>query len=230
MKILIIIPAYNEEKNIEKVINNLEKNYSQYDYIVVNDGSKDSTADICIKRGYPLLNLPINLGLAGAVQAGMRYAIKMGYDAAIQFDGDGQHRPEYIKSLITKMQDTNAGIVIGSRFVNVKKERTLRMFGSRIISSIIKISTGVKITDPTSGMRLFNKTIIKKFAFELNYGPEPDTISYLIKKGIIVEEVQVSMDERTAGESYLNLARSIKYMMLMSFSIAFVQLFRKGLN
>lgn len=228
MKVLIIVPAYNEQDNIQRVIDNLIENYSQYDYLVVNDGSRDATAEICRNKGYNLLDLPVNLGLSEAVQAGMRYAIKNNYDAAIQFDGDGQHNPEYIEELIYIMEQEKADIVMGSRYLTHKKEHTLRMLGSDILSFIIKISTGISITDPTSGMRLFNRKMLNEFAYDMNYGPEPDTVSYLIKKGVRVKEVQVSMNERIAGESYLNLRRSIKYMMLMSFSILFIQRFRRG--
>lgn len=228
MKILIIIPAYNEELNIERVVDNLINNYPEYDYIVVNDGSKDSTAEICRKKGYNLLDLPINLGLTGAVQAGMKYALKYGYDAAVQFDGDGQHRPEFIKDLAKEIEEDRADIAIGSRFVTEKKPHSLRMLGSNIISFFIKITTGKRVNDPTSGMRLFSRSIIKEYAHDINYAPEPDTISYLIKTGARVKEVQVVMDDRIAGESYLNLAKSMKYMMLMSFSIVFIQAFRKG--
>lgn len=208
-------------------MDNLIKNYPQYDYIVVNDGSKDSTAAICRRRGYQLIDLPINLGLSGAVQTGIRYAIKNGYDAAVQFDGDGQHRPEYIKALADKIENENVQVAIGSRFVTEKKEHSLRMLGSCILSSMIRLSTGKKIQDPTSGMRMFGKEVLYEFAYDMNYGPEPDTISYLIKQGKKVEEIQVTMDERIAGESYLNLVRSIKYMIYMSFSIIFIQGFRR---
>ena len=227
MKILIIIPAYNEELNIARVVDNLIKNYPQYDYIVINDGSRDSTAAICRRNGYQLIDLPINLGLSGAVQTGIRYAIKNGYDAAVQFDGDGQHRPEYIAALADKIQNESVQVAIGSRFVTEKKERSLRMLGSSILSLMIRLSTGKKIQDPTSGMRMFGREVLYEFAYDMNYGPEPDTISYLIKQGVKVEEVQVAMDERTAGESYLNLVRSIKYMIYMSFSIIFIQGFRR---
>ena len=227
MKILIMIPAYNEELNIERVVNNLIENYPQYDYVVINDGSKDDTAKICKEKGFHLIDLPINLGLSGAVQAGMRYAWQNGYDAAIQIDGDGQHRPEYIERLAEELDKDNAQIVIGSRFVTQKKPHSLRMLGSNVISVFIKLSTGFRLNDPTSGMRMFNRDIIKEFALNINYGPEPDTISYLIKKGVRVKEVQVQMDERVAGESYLNITRSMKYMILMSFSILFIQGFRK---
>ena len=222
-----MIPAYNEELNIERVVNNLIENYPQYDYVVINDGSKDDTAKICREKGFHLIDLPINLGLSGAVQAGMRYAWQNGYDAAIQIDGDGQHRPEFIEKLAEELDKDNAQIVIGSRFVTQKKPHSLRMLGSNVISAFIKLSTGFRLNDPTSGMRMFNRDIIKEFALNINYGPEPDTISYLIKKGVRVKEVQVQMDERVAGESYLNMTRSMKYMILMSFSILFIQGFRK---
>lgn len=228
MRCLVIIPAYNEGENIKRVVENLIVNYPQYDYVVVNDGSKDKTAEICRDENYNFLDLPMNLGLSGAVQAGMKYAVHNGYNAVLQFDGDGQHKAEYIEVLEKEMLDGNADIVIGSRFVSEKKPRTLRMFGSRVISSIIQLTTGQRITDPTSGMRLFGKKVLHEFAENMNYGPEPDTISYLIKKKHIrVKEVQVEMDERTAGESYLNLIRSIEYMILQCFSIIFIQQFRK---
>lgn len=226
MKVLIIIPAYNEEENIEKVVENLKLNYKMFDYIVVNDGSKDRTAEICKDRGYNLIDLPINLGLAAAFQTGVKYAYRHHYDCAIQFDADGQHRAEYIEKLVAKIEE-GYDIAIGSRFVEKKKEKSLRMIGSRVISGVIKITTGFRLNDPTSGMRMLNQRMIKEFALNLNYGPEPDTISYLYKKGCKITEVQVEMDERTAGESYLNLKRSIIYMMRMTMSILFVQSFRK---
>lgn len=226
MRILIIIPAYNEEGNIERVVNHLIQNYPQFDYVVVNDGSKDSTAEICKRNNYNLLNQPINLGLAGAFQTGMKYACQMGYDAAIQFDGDGQHRPEYIAEMAQKIEEGN-DIVIGSRFVTEEKPSSLRMLGSNIIEGLIKFTTGKVIKDPTSGMRMFNQKMIKLLAENLNMGPEPDTVAYLVKCGAKVEEIQVKMDERIAGESYLNLSRSAKYMLTMSISILLVSFFRK---
>ncbi len=226
MKTLIIIPAYNEEGNIERVVNHLIDNYPQFDYVVVNDGSKDSTAEICIKNNYNLLNQPINLGLAGAFQTGMKYAYEKGYDVAIQFDGDGQHRPEFIETMVKEIEN-GFDIVIGSRFVTENKDSTLRMFGSNIIERLIKLVTGKTIKDPTSGMRMFNKKMIKILAGNLNMGPEPDTLTYLMKCGAKVKEIQVTMDERIAGESYLNLSRSAKYMLTMCSSILLITCFRK---
>ena len=226
MKCLVIIPAYNEEENIVRVVENLKNNYPMYDYIVINDGSSDSTAKICRKNGYELVDLPVNLGLAGAFQTGLKYAYRNGYDYAIQFDADGQHRPEFIGSMLDKIQE-GYDIVIGSRFVTEKKPHSLRMLGSNLISMAMKLTTGRRVKDPTSGMRMFNKKMIAEFALNLNYGPEPDTISYLLKQGATIAEVQVEMDERIAGESYLNLTKSMMYMLRMLLSILLIQNFRK---
>ncbi len=225
-KLLIVIPAYNEEANIEKVVGNLAKNYPQYDYVVVNDGSRDHTAAICRANGFRLIDLPVNLGLAGAFQTGLRYAAENGYDCAIQLDADGQHKPEYIAPMLEALED-GADIVIGSRFLTVKKPKTLRMLGSYIISWAIRLTTGRAICDPTSGMRMFNRAMVEEFAQNLNYGPEPDTISYLIKNGAVVKEVQVKMGERTAGQSYLTFYKSVQYMVKMAISILLIQWFRK---
>ena len=224
-KLLIIIPAYNEEASIVRVVDDLIQNYPQYDYIVVNDGSRDKTAAICRAHGYHLIDLPVNLGLAGAFQTGLRYAAENGYDCAIQLDADGQHLPRYIAPMLEKLED-GADIVIGSRFITVLKPRTLRMVGSYLISWAIRLTTGRAICDPTSGMRLFNRRLLEEFAQNPNYGPEPDTISYLIKNGATVAEVQVEMAERIAGESYLNMTNAIKYMIRMGFSIILIQWFR----
>ena len=192
----------------------------------MNDGSKDRTADICRQNGYELLNLPINLGLAGAFQAGLKYAYLKGYSYAIQFDADGQHRPEFIEPMLERIKQ-GYDIVIGSRFVNMKKGNSLRMVGSKMITVAIKMTTGIRVSDPTSGMRMFSRNMIKEFAQNLNYGPEPDTVSYLLKNGAKISEVPVRMEERQAGESYLNMANSGKYMIKMLISILFVQNFRK---
>lgn len=226
MKCLVIIPAYNEEENIVRVVENLKENYPMYDYVVINDGSADDTARICRKKGYELVDLPVNLGLAGAFQTGLKYAYRKGYDYAIQFDADGQHRAEYIAPMLEKIKE-GYDIVIGSRFVTQKKPHSMRMLGSRLISVATRLTTGKKVKDPTSGMRMFNKKMIAEFALNLNYGPEPDTISYLLKQGATIAEVQVQMDERVAGESYLNVTKSMMYMLRMLLSILFIQNFRK---
>ena len=225
MKCLVIIPAYNEEENIVRVVENLKNNYPMYDYIVINDGSADGTARICRERGYELVDLPVNLGLAGAFQTGLKYAYRKGYDYAIQFDADGQHRPEFIGPMLEKIRE-GYDIVIGSRFVTEKKPHSMRMLGSNLISAAMKLTTGRRVKDPTSGMRMFNKKMIAEFALNLNYGPEPDTVSYLLKQGATIAEVQVEMDERIAGESYLNMTKAMMYMLRMLLSILFIQNFR----
>lgn len=224
--VLIIIPAYNEEANIERVVENVISCCPDYDYIVVNDGSADHTGRICRERGYHLIDLPVNLGLAGAFQAGLKYAYRKHYACAIQYDADGQHQAVYIHRIYEEMQK-GYDIVIGSRFVEQKKPRSLRMLGSNLISLAMYLTTGQRILDPTSGMRMFNRKMIREFARGLNYGPEPDTLSYLIKNGATVSEVQVTMKERIAGESYLKLGTSVNYMARMLTSILLIQSFRK---
>lgn len=228
MKILIIIPAYNEAENIERVVDNLIENYPQYDYVIINDGSTDDTRKICARRGYNLLDLPINVGLSGAIKSGMRYANYYGYDYVLQLDGDGQHDPMYIKDLQTCMEQTGADIVIGSRFKTERKPLNSRMIGSQLITTAIFLTTkGKYIGDVTSGMRLFNKKMIKRFGYDMHYSPEPDTLAYLLNCGVKIEEVQVQMHERIAGVSYLNFKNSIWYMMKMMFSIFLFQWVRK---
>ncbi|MGT2964621.1 glycosyltransferase family 2 protein [Streptococcus acidominimus] len=224
--VLIIIPAYNEEGTIEQVVGNLIANYPEYDYVIINDGSKDRTSEICHQCGFTIIDLPVNLGLAGAFQTGLRYAYEHHYKKAVQFDADGQHLPEYIEALDRKM-DEGYDLVIGSRFVKEKRENSLRMLGNSLISAAIKLTTGRTINDPTSGMRMFSEGLIKEFALNVNYGPEPDTVSYLIRNGARVAEEQVYMQERQAGESYLTLSRSIHYMTHMFVSILLIQNFRK---
>ena len=225
LRTLLIIPAYNEEECIERVVDQLRSEYPQYDYVVVDDGSRDRTAAICRERGYRFLELPLNLGLAGAFQAGIKYAQREGYDCAIQFDADGQHLPEYLDALVAGLEDYD--IVIGSRFVTEKKPFSARMLGSFLIGGILRLTTGKKIKDPTSGMRLFGEKAIRALAETADYGPEPDTVAHLIRSGARITEVQVTMKDRMAGESYLSFGRSIRYMAHMCLSIMFIQFCRK---
>ena len=226
MKVLIIIPAYNEELNIEKTVNDV-KNNKEYDYVVVNDCSKDNTKKVCEKNEFNMISLPVNYGLTSGIQIGMKYAYENNYDIAIQFDGDGQHQAKYLKDLVEKIEKENCDIAIGSRFEKEKKPHSMRMLGSNIIQFAIKLVTGKRITDPTSGMRAYNKKAIKEFITNTSLTPEPDTIVYMIKKGLNVQEVQVEMKEREFGESYLNTFKSIEYMLSMMFSIVFIRAFTK---
>lgn len=227
MKLLIIVPAYNEGENIIRVVEELVSHYPQYDYVVVNDGSLDDTAAKCRQKNYKMVDLPINIGLSGAFRAGMKYAAYNDYDYAIQLDGDGQHNPGFIAGMLALAQAEDVDLVLGSRFVQEKKPFSPRMIGNTLLGICIRLTTGKKIHDSTSGMRLYNRRMIQKLAVSIDCGPEPDTVAYLIRCGAKVDEYQVQMNERIAGESYLNFTQSIKYMFRMCTSILIMQWFRK---
>lgn len=226
MKTLIVIPAYNEALNIVKTVNDIKQNAPYIDYVVVNDGSKDNTLEVLKEHNFNYIDGFCNLGLFGAVQTGFKLALLNDYDIVIQFDGDGQHSAKYIQPLINEIKKGN-DIVIGSRFVTEKKPFTARMLGSRLIAFSIRLMTGKKITDPTSGFRAYNRACIKDYANDMNNPPEPDTLVYMLRKKRKIKEVQVQMSEREFGESYLNLMNTIKYMSRMMVSIFLIQPFRK---
>lgn len=223
---LVAIPAYNEEECIESTVNELRKVAPQLDFIVINDGSKDKTLDICRELHCDVIDMPINCGLTIGFQTAARYAVTHGYDYMIQFDADGQHRPEYLRSLIEKACIENADIVIGSRFLTVRKEVSARMIGSRLITFLIKCLTGKRISDPTSGFRLFKHNILEKYCSDSSLNPEPESIALFLKQGFSVAEVQVEMRERQGGESYLNPWKSVQYMARVFITLLFVQWFR----
>lgn len=226
IKILIIIPAYNEALNIKNTIEDIEENAPGADYIVINDGSKDDTLEKLNLYNFHYINGFQNQGLFGAVQTGFKWALYNDYDVAIQFDGDGQHSAIYIKDLVKAIEEGN-NISIGSRYVNEKKPITARMLGSRLITFAIKVMTGKKVNDPTSGFRAYDRSCIKLYADDINNPPEPDTLVYMLKNGKKIKEVQVTMSEREFGESYLNPINSIKYMVTQLISIFLIQSFRK---
>ena len=221
LKLLVIIPAYNEELNLEKLVNEIITR--GYDYIVINDCSTDGTAELLENHSYCYLDLPINMGIAGVTQIGFKYAKDNNYDAAIVIDGDGQHLPEYISVLSGKL--TNGyDYVIGSRFLEKEKPWSMRMLGSRLITVLIKLTTGTRISDPTSGMRMMGKKVISDFAENLNFIAEPDAVAYLINEKYRVTEVQVEMKDREFGVSYfVSPFKSIKFMLKVLVSILFVQ-------
>lgn len=228
MSTLVIIPAFNEEASIVSTVTELLSHQGDFDYVIVNDGSRDETAALCREHGFNFIDLPANLGLTGAFQTGMKYAYRHGFDRAIQFDADGQHAPQYIEALEVRMEKTGADIVIGSRFVDTPKPRSLRMVGSNLISMLIRLTTGASINDPTSGMRLYNNRAIKLFATRDDLTPEPETLAFLIKRlGVNVVEEQVSMRDRMAGESYLTASKAISYMANACSSILFALWFRR---
>lgn len=232
MKILVIIPAFNEEKSILSVANQVS---GCYDYIIINDASTDGTARICRENGLHVINLRNNLGIGGAMQTGYKYALKNEYDIAVQFDGDGQHMASEITKLIEKMGE--ADIVIGSRWCSTRSgdarfrgddgegSTKLRRVGIGFFTWLIKVLTGEKITDPTSGFRAINKKVIEVFAnkYPSDY-PEPETIILLAKNKYKIEEVSVEMRERISGKSSINWVQSIYYM----FKVTIACLFARG--
>lgn len=227
MKVLIIVPAYNEAKNLIHVIEHLKHICPQYDYIIVNDGSTDGTKEICRENGYPVINHPVNRGLTETIRTGMKYALENGYEMALQFDADGQHLPEYIACMIQCMKEKNCDIVIASRFLGTGMPVRMRTVGGKMISAAIWMTAGKYLTDPTSGMRLYRRNIIRLFAENTDFRPEPDTIAYLIRMGAHVQEVKVEMKERKTGQSYLTPVNASKYMIQVLSSILFFQWLRE---
>ena len=222
MKVLIIIPAYNEAGSIERVVNNIIQNYPQYDYVIVNDGSTDNTEDICIKKHYNLISLPLNLGIGGAVQTGYRYALKNNYDIAIQMDGDGQHDIAYVEKLIQPIEKEEAEITIGSRFIDKEgfQSTSSRRLGISLLSLLIQCVCFVKIRDVTSGYRAVNKRFINIYAKNYpNDYPEPEAIVAAVMNRGKIKEIPVIMQERMSGVSSINVTKSIYYMIKVTLAI-----------
>lgn len=221
-KVLLIIPAYNESENIVTVVNHIVTDYPQYDYVVVNDGSSDNTATICKEHHFEMLDLPINLGIGGAVQMGYRYAWKNNYDIAVQIDGDGQHDVSYLKRVIEPIEKEEADIVVGSRFIEKEgfQSSKARRIGIYLISTLIKICTGVRVYDVTSGFRAVNRKYIDIYKNDYpNDYPEPEAIVVASLNGAKIQEVPVVMKERESGKSSINLGKSIYYMIKVTLAI-----------
>jgi len=221
-KPLIIIPAYKEAENIERVVDNIIENFSQYDYIIINDGSKDNTREICQKRGYRFLDLPINLGIGGAVQTGYKYAERNGYSIAIQIDGDGQHDVAQLSKVIEPLEKGEADIAIGSRFLEKEgfQSSSVRRFGIRFLSGLIWICTGKKILDVTSGYRAVNRRFIEIYAenYPSDY-PEPEAIVAAVMHRGKIKEIPVVMQERQGGTSSIHAWKSVYYMIKVSLAV-----------
>ena len=233
-KILIIIPAYNEEKAILKTVKTIEeynkKNKTDYDYVVINDGSKDNTRKVLEDNKLKHINLICNLGIGGAVQTGYKYALENNYDIAVQFDGDGQHDISFVKNITEPIVKRKANMVIGSRFIKKDKDNFnttfMRRFGVNILSKLIKLKTNVKIYDVTSGFRAADKNIIKLFSeyYPVEY-PEPISSVSVINENYKILEVPVKMKERTTGISSITTLKSAYYMINVILSIL---LMKKG--
>ncbi len=222
MKCLIIIPAYNEAANIEKVINNIVQNYPQYDYVIINDGSTDKTEEVCANAGYQVLNLPINMGIGGAVQTGYRYAKKNNYDAAVQIDGDGQHDVAYLECMLKLLETGEADVVIGSRFVQKEgfQSSQIRRVGIRFLSILARILTGVQVRDITSGYRVVDRRFIDIYAndYPADY-PEPEAMIIAAVYGGRIKEYPVIMRERENGTSSITFKKSVYYMIKVTLAM-----------
>jgi glycosyltransferase involved in cell wall biosynthesis len=236
MKILIIIPAYNEEANILKTVNSIfeynRNNKTNYEVLVINDGSKDNTENILIENNINHIKLIQNLGIGGAVQTGYKYAYENGYGIAVQFDGDGQHDVNYIKDIINPIVENKANMVIGSRFIKREednfKSTWLRRVGINIISFVIKLKTSRKIYDTTSGFRAVDKNVMKEFVNYYPYEyPEPISTVNTLVSNYKVKEVYVKMKAREGGKSSISSFKNVYYMINVIMSILFMKGRRK---
>lgn len=229
MKKLVIIPAYNERGGIEKTVRDVLDNAPDFDYVIINDCSTDDTLEVCRRNGFHVVNLPVNLGIGGGVQTGYIYAYRNGYDIAVQFDGDGQHNAKYLNEMADRLVRDNLDMVIGSRYI--KKEgfqsSGLRRLGIRYFTGLIKLVTGKKITDPTSGMRMAGREVIELYAgnYPKDY-PEPESVVTILRKGKKVEELPVQMNAREEGVSSISPRKSVYYMIKVSLAILIAALRR----
>lgn len=227
MRVLAVVPAFNEEECLANTIAELKATCPEVDYLVVNDGSSDGTADVIAAEGLNGVNLPVNTGLTSAFRTGMKYALREGYDAVVQFDADGQHLPSYIPVMAAELERAGADIVIASRFLDgTQKPSGARGAGSRLITFLIKLTCGKTITDPTSGLRMYSREMIELFAKGFDVAPEPDMVALVARKHGPVVEIQAEMRERQGGESYLKLGNVIRYMSRTCLSILMSRVLR----
>ena len=219
---LIIIPAFNEEKNILNTVRLIQRDAQDFDYIVINDCSTDRTREMLEDNGINHLSLPVNLGIGGAVQTGYRYALACGYDIVVQMDGDGQHVPGYLREMAELLEQGRADMVIGSRFIEKDgfQSSRVRRLGIRYFSGLVKICTGKRITDPTSGQRMIGRRVIAEFAenYPKDY-PEPETIVMILNKGCVIREIPVRMKEREGGKSSIGFLNAVYYMVKVTLGI-----------
>lgn len=223
MKKIVIIPAYNEQGSILATIADIKEHAPGFDYVVINDCSKDDTLKVCRENNICVLDLPINLGIGGAVQTGYLYAFRNGYDIAVQFDGDGQHDAKFLNMMAHKLEDEDLDMVIGSRFIDNEgfQSSRVRRIGIRFFEHLLKILFGQNITDATSGMRMCNRKVMELFIkdYPKDY-PEPETVARLLRHKLKVKEVPVIMRERQAGVSSISsLHKSVYYMCKVTLAI-----------
>lgn len=222
MKKLVIIPAHNEALSIKDTVETIRAKAPSYDVIVINDHSSDDTGKILRDNNIPAINLSVNLGIGGAVQTGYKYGAKNGYDLAVQIDGDGQHDPEYLKTLEEALISNNAGLVIGSRFIDKEgfQSSSLRRSGIKYFTGLIRLLGHQTITDPTSGMRMVNNKTMKLWAKDYPRDfPEPESCLMALKSKLKVIEVPVIMKERQGGKSSIHILKGAYYMIKVTFAL-----------
>lgn len=229
VKVVIIIPAYNETDSIGQVILSVQQALPESTVVVIDDGSDDDTYEKAKVTNIIAIKLAVNLGIGGAVQTGYLYAYQNDFDFAIQVDGDGQHDPQYLTKILDPLFAGKADMVIGSRYIDKTgfQSTVMRRMGSRYFNSLIHWITGQKITDPTSGFRACNRKVMEEFAllYPKDY-PEPESIVYIKRKGYMIQEIPVTMKERVLGSSSIYHYRSIYYMIKVSIAIM-IEAFRK---
>lgn len=222
MKKLVIIPAYNESGSILKAVRDIRAHAPGFDYVVINDCSTDDTLEVCRKHDLNYVNLSVNLGIGGAVQTGYLYACQYGYDIAVQFDGDGQHDAAYLERMAGELQKTGSDMVIGSRFIEKEgfQSSGLRRVGIRYFSGLIRLLTGKRVTDPTSGMRMVNRDVMEIYAknYPKDY-PEPESVTAVLRMGKKVTEMPVVMKRREEGTSSIGGVRSVYYMVKVTLAV-----------
>lgn len=221
-KILVLIPAYNEENTIEGVIESVRKEVPPCEIVVVNDGSIDRTERLAREKGVKVLTLPYNMGIGLAEQTGFKYAYKENFDIVIRVDADGQHDAKFIMKCLTPLLDNSADMVIGSRFLNNEgfQSTLIRRMGIKWICILINLLTGSKVSDPTSGFRSINKKLIKLFSrFYPTDFPEPESLLMALKLGFKVKEIPVIMQERLEGKSSINMWNAVYYMIKVPFAL-----------
>lgn len=237
LRVLLIIPAYNESESLPATIQEVrtymeEEHLFSLEYIVINDGSIDATAEVCKAHNIEMIDLPFNLGIGGAVQTGFLYAHKQEFDIAVQYDGDGQHDIAYLETLLWPIMNDQCDIAVGSRFINSNsrfQSTFSRRIGIRILSWILRVCTGLRCTDPTSGFRAANKRAIAFLAenYPVDY-PEPESLAELRKRRFRIQDVAVEMRERKKGVSSISPLKSAYYMIKVSLAIIFQGLQRPG--
>ncbi len=231
-KVLLIIPAYDEDANILRTCQNIldynQKHHTNYDFIVINDSSNDSTGQILDDANLPHIDHIYNLGIGGAMQTGYKYARDYGYDIAVQFDGDGQHSVDFIADLIRPIIDDKTDLVIGSRFITKTgkfRSTFARRIGIKLISNYMKLLTHHRITDTTSGFRACNRRLIETFAYNYpNEYPEPVTTTFCLLHHDRVSEIPVTMNARTAGSSSIHTWKKAYYMINVFLTLLVVKI------